>query len=716
MHQQTAAPSPVPSGSSVSYHPHHPYQPQPQSSQHYQSPARNCTSTTQRTIPSKHLLDEKNRLAAARSSADIYRSPIKKCTAFDQGAHKSAQGTYRSLNSGPSSYESGKASSLMTASGPSSIDSGKVCYSRTSGHSSIDSHTSINSGPPTSATNGSPKIIATGCNGSGSTKHYGKSRLSSETLNRVKSSTPTSSPVHNHNHSHHHHHHPLHSAVFGKPPKSGTSGGPPGSGNTTTTTTAMLPASNSNSSITLQVTTSNESHIPSTKIFVQNSPVRSVITLENGQLTENSNVVIINNETTTNAKGELIKRTITKQSSPPRVQTTTTTTSRWDTAAEQQQQRTAERQHQQHQHQQQQSVYSETEAAYETGDSLSLISETSPDSSLVLTPSVGQSSAGEHSKFTKNVNNDATMNNSRKLSLQIGQTGNSIVYKNCLKDSTSDLEHSMPASPTSTGHTNHSKASQQSQLQQHHQQPLTAQSPTSDASITPTSHCATKYQHHHQHHHSTASGDFSSSTSNLRYIEKNEKKLNSNCDLKALHQQFETPSLLAKLNSNPAIHNSDQLAHMLHKNIVTVGSEPNLAMNESLSQHRKQNRTASSASATSSAGHTVADVKKQMDKLPMDRRFSVSATAAKDGAMTPGSNDIFTFPSLTDLSFNFTSLAAQKILQGVSLNSIDTLVELNMAQQEKQQNVAQTPVSTSAANTPTSAAAAAAVCTDYGLV
>ncbi|CAG9765994.1 unnamed protein product [Ceutorhynchus assimilis] len=44
-------------------------------------------------------------------------------------------------------------------------------------------------------------------------------------------------------------------------------------------------------------------------------------------------------------------------------------------------------------------------------------------------------------------------------------------------------------------------------------------------------------------------------------------------------------------------------------------------------------------------------------------------------------------PSLSDLSFNFTSLAAQKILKGVSINSLDTLVELNMANNiEKQKN------------------------------
>nr|XP_015835516.1 PREDICTED: uncharacterized protein LOC107397934 [Tribolium castaneum] len=45
------------------------------------------------------------------------------------------------------------------------------------------------------------------------------------------------------------------------------------------------------------------------------------------------------------------------------------------------------------------------------------------------------------------------------------------------------------------------------------------------------------------------------------------------------------------------------------------------------------------------------------------------------------------FPSLNDLSFNFTSLAAQKILKGVGLNSVDTLVELNMtANLDKQNN------------------------------
>ncbi|XP_045472058.1 storkhead-box protein 1 [Harmonia axyridis] len=57
----------------------------------------------------------------------------------------------------------------------------------------------------------------------------------------------------------------------------------------------------------------------------------------------------------------------------------------------------------------------------------------------------------------------------------------------------------------------------------------------------------------------------------------------------------------------------------------------------------------------------------------------------KDKAFSKNGS-IETCPSLNDLSFNFTSLAAQKILKGVSINSVDTLVELSMANGEKQNN------------------------------
>ncbi|XP_023722430.1 probable serine/threonine-protein kinase dyrk2 isoform X2 [Cryptotermes secundus] len=50
------------------------------------------------------------------------------------------------------------------------------------------------------------------------------------------------------------------------------------------------------------------------------------------------------------------------------------------------------------------------------------------------------------------------------------------------------------------------------------------------------------------------------------------------------------------------------------------------------------------------------------------------------------STDLCPYSSLSDLTVHFKSIAAQKILKGVSINSIDTLVEVNMAAAEKQNN------------------------------
>jgi hypothetical protein len=51
-----------------------------------------------------------------------------------------------------------------------------------------------------------------------------------------------------------------------------------------------------------------------------------------------------------------------------------------------------------------------------------------------------------------------------------------------------------------------------------------------------------------------------------------------------------------------------------------------------------------------------------------------------------GSTDLCLYSSLSDLTVHFKSITAQKILKGVSINSIDTLVEVNMAAAEKQNN------------------------------
>ncbi|XP_034950587.1 uncharacterized protein knockout isoform X2 [Chelonus insularis] len=46
---------------------------------------------------------------------------------------------------------------------------------------------------------------------------------------------------------------------------------------------------------------------------------------------------------------------------------------------------------------------------------------------------------------------------------------------------------------------------------------------------------------------------------------------------------------------------------------------------------------------------------------------------------TVSRGDLYSYPSLSDMQVQFTSLAAQKILKGCPINSVDTLVEVNMA-------------------------------------
>lgn len=545
-------------------------------------PAAATQSKVQRTIPNKHMINEQNRMTA--KSGEIYRSPKKTGTLDNRlGSDRS----YRVLNSGPSSYESGKVSLL---SGPSSIESEKVSYR--SGLS-CNSYESPNRSIYLSG-NCSPKF---------SPKHQlaTKSKLAIDAAtaaSRMKS-TATSTNGSTCNRSDEF-------PVLGKPP-------------------IGIPNSNSNSSITLQVTTSNESQIPNTKIFVQNSPVRSVITLENGKLLDNSNVYIINNETTTNGKGEIIKRSISKQSSVPKV---TRLSSKRDKENE--------------------LLLSETDFASETCDSLSFISETSPESSIMPTPTPEPltSDSTENCKFTKNVNNDATMNNGRKFSLPISNATSqkNIVYNNMLKN----IKDTSPTSPLNNKNV-----------------------------FTLDEMVIDKIELFNSERNTIAG-----SVGNLRFIEKNEKIINSNSDLK-MTQYEQCGGNMTKLNSNPAI-NKESIAQILHKNMIAVGSEPNLAINSNgdCKQHKINNGD------------------KSIEKEPVDRRFSISRENSINDR-----DEMYTFPSLSDLSFNFTSLAAQKILKGVSINSIDTLVELNMAQEKQQNNVPSNPT-----------AQPQAICTDYGMV
>lgn len=511
----------------------------------------------------KQMSDDQSR---AKSAAEVYknRNAIDNKIASEREKHKS-------IYSGPSSLESGKVStSTVTpvASGPSSIDSGKFPYSRTSGHSSLES----NSIPSTNRSmTGSPKM--------------GPKRAQ-----QLQNLTRKLSPE----------------IEIG------------------------IPNSQSNNSITLQVTNNQGNNMPSTKIFVQNSPVRSVITFENGKIMDNSNVYIINSEKTAHANGEVTTNKTISHHPPTRNGVSMKSKANKENY-----------------------YFSENETgASETGDSLSMISETSPDSSL--TPQVNNDLKSpemvlESNKFTKNIKNDNTMNNNRKLGVQtLSQNqgnGGSIIYKNVLKET-------LPSTPVQSPQNNNKNFFENRQ----------------------------NYE------------QLAGSVGNLKQLSQTkletQKKLNSNSDLKNAIQYSE--------NSHKT---SNSLVNILRKN-----SEPNLAIKNT---NEKDCLSASDKSPT------------PKKELINDRRLSLSQQKEINGKVTENGfshshdTEAYNFPSLTDLSFNFTSLAAQKILQGVSsINSIDTLCELSMQQQQQQQNQTQQAIE-KAQNTNINGGN---VCTDYGLV
>lgn len=371
--------------------------------------------------------------------------------------------------------------------------------------------------------------------------------------------------------------------------------------------TAMLASSNSNNSITLKVTTNTMSQNggTNTKVYVQNSPVRSVITFENGKVTEatnGSNIYIINDD---RQVVSVSQNGVTNQTSKNPQETS------FDVCVEKKKQ-----------------MYQEPEPV-----------------------------KVQENKFNKNSINDTGMNNNRKLSLQIGgaANNNSFIYKNQLNN-TNEVA-SNPASPAIHNNIHNIETSANSN-------PST---PTKSYDNVIGSLGNLRYQ----------KNSLTSANSGLH------TNINSNSELKSV-DLLKKAAALQMLNGLPNVHNrmsSESIANLLTKGIdqkpTVLGSEPNLALkNQEL----------------------IKDINTSTEKINClenkQKRYSLSQDTKKD-------HDFYNFPSLSDLSFNFTSLAAQKILKGVSINSVDTLVELNMAANgsEKQNN-----------------RDVAAVCTDFGLV
>jgi hypothetical protein len=376
-----------------------------------------------------------------------------------------------------------------------------------------------------------------------------------------------------------------------------------------TPSTTMLASSNSNNSITLKVTTNTITQNgggTNTKVYVQNSPVRSVITFENGKVTEasnGSNIYIINDD---RQVVSVSQNGVSNQT--PKNPTETS----FDVCVEKNKQKYQE-----------------------------------PEPIKV-----------QENKFNKNSINDTGMNNNRKLSLQIGgaTNNNSFIYKNQLNN-TNEVA-SNPTSPAIHNNIHNVEATTNSN-------PST---PTKSYDNIIGSLGSLRYQ----------KNSLSSANTGMQ------PNINSNSELKSV-DLLKKAAALQMLNGLPNVNNrmsSDSIANLLTKAIdqkpAVLGSEPNLAL-----KNQEQ----------------IKDINTSVEKLNClenkQKRYSLSQESKKEN------QDFYNFPSLSDLSFNFTSLAAQKILKGVSINSVDTLVELNMAANntEKQNN-----------------RDVAAVCTDFGLV
>ncbi|XP_005188677.2 ras guanine nucleotide exchange factor R [Musca domestica] len=581
------------------------------------SPSRNTTTTT--TTASTKLTPANNRNSDSRPD-------------------------YRMWQSGPSSLESGKTSLYAGTSGPSSIDSGKVSYVRTSGHSSLDSQRSSSSTviQPRSIImlNGSPR---------GTPRHQVLRARNAEQIMRNQASstsTPnTSSPKHMGSGQSGNSSSPLESRLNGQAENMENS--------------AAIANSPSSNSITLKLTTSNDGQhcLPNTKIVVQNTPAQSVITFENSKLNENSNVFIFNNETTMNERGEIIKKTLSKQHMAAGANHKLRQNGK-EKSQTPELPVTPENQ-----------IYAESGSNRgsdtETCDSMSYLSSLSSDKphDSIEFPKASKNNLMESGTNTNTTPTTTTMNNSRKLSLAVAPSNaGQLIYKNnVLKNSDS--------------------------------QPTT---PCDDVKLMSGI------------DFSKAKLEMTGSVGNLRFYEKSSKDtlnktINSNCELNNL--RYDSSTLLAKndnLNSNTSLSGNPNnsggggggggsLAQILQKNLNSIGSEPNLAQKDT---------------------NCLSSVDKSIRKDTLDRRLSLSKEHQAEA------EDLYNFPSLTDLSFNFTSLAAQKILQGVSLNSIDTLVELNMA-------AAAAAAASAAANSSTATASVrekpqnnqpTAVCTDFGMV
>lgn len=132
-----------------------------------------------------------------------------------------------------------------------------------------------------------------------------------------------------------------------------------------------------------------------------------------------------------------------------------------------------------------------------------------------------------------------------------------------------------------------------------------------------------------------------------------------------------TTALHSTKNTNDAMNNSKKLSlskdALSYKNLLRPGSKNNIASNPP-----------SPTKSFDGIGGSFNNV--------FIENLETIAPQGSEPNLEKCRGDLYSYPSLSDMQVQFKSLAAQKILKGCPINSVDTLVEVNMAATEKQNN------------------------------
>lgn len=153
----------------------------------------------------------------------------------------------------------------------------------------------------------------------------------------------------------------------------------------------------------------------------------------------------------------------------------------------------------------------------------------------------------------------------------------------------------------------------------------------------------------------------------------------NNIDKNTLLHEQSTATLTTTKNTNDAMNNSRKLSLSLskdalsYKNLFHPGSKNNIVSNPP-----------SPTKSFDGLGGSFNDVYIENLERAKQQRAPQGSEPNLDKTISRG--DLYSYPSLSDMQVQFTSLAAQKILKGCPINSVDTLVEVNMAAADKPNN------------------------------